>query len=563
MLYRVRPSTWGLRAQLLVSMLALTMLPLLIVSALSVMETSNALTENISADYRQQAAVRASRVAELIGEQIRLLQTKASSYHLYLAADFAGRQYPPDPDEARAYLRQLDEQWAVAADSDRLITRRTERLEADELRRFSQLLPNHVEVFLTDARGAIVVANRRTTDLDQSDEGWWQAAWNNGAGADHISQPLFDQSTGVRGLILAVPVFDPFTQRPVGILRSTFSMDAFDDLFAEYSGPDQPHMLLIASNDIVIASTDRSEVGKQIPAAFQPSDGAAMEAGRNYILATSPVPGFVNASAFDALSWRIVLAQDSDVALAPARRPIGSAVLVALLLALVTSGVALLIGTRVTRPINQLARVAQEGNLETLAAAPATYVQHEVGQLRASLGRLARSVLDSRQQIEAVNRGLEGAVAERTAELHAVVQRQEELLTTQNRLLQQIADMAMPVLPIRPGVIVLPLVGAIDGARADILAARLLRGIEKQRARVALIDITGVPLVDTQVAETLLQAIAGARLLGAQALLVGIRPEIAQTLVSLGVDLRDLETTATLQEGLARAQMLLAAYARR
>jgi rsbT co-antagonist protein RsbR len=263
------------------------------------------------------------------------------------------------------------------------------------------------------------------------------------------------------------------------------------------------------------------------------------------------------------LSWRLVLAQDSDVALAPAWRPIGSAALVALLLALATSGVALLIGTHVTRPINQLAHVAQEGNLETLAAAPTTDVQHEVGQLRAGLGRLARSVLDSRRQIEAVNRSLEGAVAERTAELHAVVQRQEELLTTQNRLLQQIADMAMPVLPIRPGVIVMPLVGAIDGARADSLAARLLRGIEKQRAQVALIDITGVPLVDTQVAETLLQAIGGARLLGAQALLVGIRPEIAQTLVGLGVDLRDLETTATLQEGLARAQTMMTAYARR
>jgi rsbT co-antagonist protein RsbR len=116
-----------------------------------------------------------------------------------------------------------------------------------------------------------------------------------------------------------------------------------------------------------------------------------------------------------------------------------------------------------------------------------------------------------------------------------------------------IRDLSSPVLPIHDGVLVMPLIGVIDSERAVILTQSLLHAIEQHRARTVLIDVTGVPLVDTQVAAVLLQAAAATKLLGAQPVLVGIRPEVAQAIVGLGVDLRSIVTHGTLQDGIAYA----------
>jgi rsbT co-antagonist protein RsbR len=235
---------------------------------------------------------------------------------------------------------------------------------------------------------------------------------------------------------------------------------------------------------------------------------------------------------------------------------IRSALLLALGVGLAAVALATLLGTQLARPLNKLASAARRGDLAILAERPVVQGSDEVGQLARSLHELAQRALVARSEIEAANRSLETVVAERTAKLHAVVQNQQELLSTQAGLLQQIAEMATPVLPVLPGVVVMPLIGTIEGERASNLAGRLLMGVEQRRARVALIDITGVPLVDTLAARALLNAVQGVRLLGAQPVLVGVQPEIAQTLVSLGMDLSDIATTSNLEDGLVLAARL-------
>jgi rsbT co-antagonist protein RsbR len=96
----------------------------------------------------------------------------------------------------------------------------------------------------------------------------------------------------------------------------------------------------------------------------------------------------------------------------------------------------------------------------------------------------------------------------------------------------------------------MPLIGVIDSERAAILTHSLLQAIEQHRARTVLIDVTGVPLIDTQVAALLLEAAAATKLLGAQPVLVGLRPELAQTIVGLGLDLSVLITHTDLQSGI-------------
>ncbi|MFP3840871.1 RsbT co-antagonist protein RsbRA [Bacillus safensis] len=121
--------------------------------------------------------------------------------------------------------------------------------------------------------------------------------------------------------------------------------------------------------------------------------------------------------------------------------------------------------------------------------------------------------------------------------------------------LQKIAlqELSAPLIPVFEHITVMPLVGTIDTDRAKKIMENLLNGVVKHRSQVVLIDITGVPVVDTMVAHHIIQASEAVRLVGAKCLLVGIRPEIAQTIVNLGIDLSQVTTKNTLQKGIQTA----------
>lgn len=121
--------------------------------------------------------------------------------------------------------------------------------------------------------------------------------------------------------------------------------------------------------------------------------------------------------------------------------------------------------------------------------------------------------------------------------------------------LQKLAlkELTAPLIPIFKDVSIMPLVGTIDTDRAKLIMENLLSGVIKFESQVVLIDITGVPVVDTMVAHHLIQASDAVRLVGSEAILVGIRPEIAQTIVNLGIQLGKFRTTSTLQKGIVEA----------
>ncbi|MCU0493648.1 MAG: STAS domain-containing protein [Chloroflexaceae bacterium] len=127
---------------------------------------------------------------------------------------------------------------------------------------------------------------------------------------------------------------------------------------------------------------------------------------------------------------------------------------------------------------------------------------------------------------------------------------QEEVIYAQQATL---AELSTPLLAINEGVVVMPLVGTVDSRRAQQVMENLLQGIADNQAEVVILDITGVSVVDTQVANAFLRAAQAVKLLGAQVIITGIRPEVAQTLVGLGVDLAGIITRNTLQDGIAWA----------
>ncbi|PSL42460.1 rsbT co-antagonist protein RsbR [Salsuginibacillus halophilus] len=118
--------------------------------------------------------------------------------------------------------------------------------------------------------------------------------------------------------------------------------------------------------------------------------------------------------------------------------------------------------------------------------------------------------------------------------------------------LQKLAlkELSAPLIPVFSHISVMPLIGTIDTERAKLIMENLLEGIIEHRSQVVLIDITGVPVVDTMVAHHIIQAAEAVRLVGAECILVGIRPEIAQTIVNLGIDLGKFPTKSTLRKGI-------------
>ncbi|NTV63284.1 MAG: PAS domain S-box protein [Oscillochloris sp.] len=148
---------------------------------------------------------------------------------------------------------------------------------------------------------------------------------------------------------------------------------------------------------------------------------------------------------------------------------------------------------------------------------------------------------------------LAGIGRDLTAQQHAEEERaalQEQVIAAQQAALRELST---PLIPITDGVVAMPLIGSIDSSRAQLVVDTLLTGTAELRAHTTIIDITGVPVVDTQVANALLRAAQAVKLLGAHVFLTGIRPEVAQTLVGLGIDLSGISTRSTLQSGIAEA----------
>jgi rsbT co-antagonist protein RsbR len=141
-------------------------------------------------------------------------------------------------------------------------------------------------------------------------------------------------------------------------------------------------------------------------------------------------------------------------------------------------------------------------------------------------------------------------ITERKRMDHAVRSQQDEMIRAQAAAL---AELSTPLIPISKDIVVMPLIGLLDSQRAQQVMSTLLTGISETGAEVAILDITGVSVVDTQVANGLIRAARAASLLGAEVVLTGIRPDVARTLVGLGADLQDIATRGTLQSGIAYA----------
>lgn len=172
--------------------------------------------------------------------------------------------------------------------------------------------------------------------------------------------------------------------------------------------------------------------------------------------------------------------------------------------------------------------------------------EDEVGALQRAFNRMTDLI---RQQTHDLEHHYQEAVQARDAIEAAHRQVSEQLAIIQQQR-DAIRELSVPVLPINRNTLVMPLVGALDTTRLMQVQEQALGRLAATRARRLLLDVTGVPVIDTQVAQGLIRVVQAARLLGAQVILVGIRPEVAQSIVGLGVQLTGIRTFSDLQSAL-------------
>ncbi|WP_432752037.1 STAS domain-containing protein [Streptomyces sp. JL2001] len=224
--------------------------------------------------------------------------------------------------------------------------------------------------------------------------------------------------------------------------------------------------------------------------------------------------------------------------------------------------------------VNALADVASTGRLDDIAAPGFDPAREQLGRMAASRARSGFSPAQIAEEAAGLRvtayESLRGDVLDRPASgtqdvamaltvlmgtlslviMETTVNAGEELIARQR---QQLLEVATPVINLWEGVVAVPLIGTLDSARSQVVMESLLDAIVDQRARYAILDITGVPTVDSLVAQHLMKTVAAARLMGAECIVSGIRPAIAQTIVHLGIDLSSVITRTSLADALAHA----------
>jgi anti-anti-sigma factor len=168
----------------------------------------------------------------------------------------------------------------------------------------------------------------------------------------------------------------------------------------------------------------------------------------------------------------------------------------------------------------------------TFPGQASSFIVYDTDGQPQGLAGIMRDITERRQQ-----------EAERAALQQQVIDAQREALR----------ELSTPLIPITDTVMIMPLIGTIDSQRARMVMETLLEGVARHQADLVILDITGVSVVDSQVAQAFIQAAQAVKLLGAQVMLTGIQPQIAQTLVHLGTDLSTMQTRGSLQAGIAAA----------
>jgi anti-anti-sigma regulatory factor/HAMP domain-containing protein len=357
----------------------------------------------------------------------------------------------------------------------------------------------------------------------------------------YYSTVHFNQDNNEPLMSIAVPVVDVRSGQINGVVSGDVRLKPIWELVSDIQFGDQGTVAIADAGGQVVAHRDPSVVLRGTIIQNLNAEGVYPGISGGDVVRT--ITTFtVGNRAFYAIA---------EMPLSEALGPAYRTVLTTSALLLVTLVIAASIGFvavhRVVRPIRSLAVTARAISAGDLSRDAAVTSRDELGDLAGAFNtmtaRLRQLLADLEQRVADRTVALETALDE--VQTRAV--EQERLLAQNTRQSETIRGLSVPVLPISRHTLVMPLVGELDSARLQLIQEQALKALEHSSARCLVLDITGVPIVDSQVAQGFLSVVQAARLLGAKVMLVGIRPEVAQSIVGLGLDIQGIQTSSDLQ----------------
>ncbi|NTW00364.1 MAG: HAMP domain-containing protein [Oscillochloris sp.] len=218
-----------------------------------------------------------------------------------------------------------------------------------------------------------------------------------------------------------------------------------------------------------------------------------------------------------------------------------------LIILLLATIIIIVVQRQIVAPIKHLAyatRAVADGDLSQLIMATSS---DEIGDLQGAFSEMVQNLASNRLAVNERQQALE----EQTRQLERTLHQLHESIATRDQLNTTVRLLGSPVIPVFDGTLVMPLIGVIDTERAELMMEALLSAIPRYNAQYVILDVTGVPMIDSQVSRVLIQAAQASRLMGTQTILVGLRPDLAEMIVGLGIDLQGLMTHADLQSGIS------------
>jgi GAF domain-containing protein/HAMP domain-containing protein len=448
------PANWPIFVKMLVSVVGVVALALGATTYSNVRTLEDDLRGLIGLEFETLAVAQMSHLVDILSENLTILRNIALTDQVKVGAVIANTNYGDEQVAIEAQLLAVDEQWRVASNDDQLVQSivnpQLNRL-ALQLLGYKEAYPDHVEIFLTDRYGGLMASTGRTSDYYQADEGWWQAAYNDGQGAFYISQPEFDESAGFTALDMAAPILSDRGE-VLGVARTTLRMEAIYELVSRVQIGETGQVTVIDSNGFIIADSHFENVGEQMPADWTVPGVFEMASYWHELVDKGDVPMLAGhasisgvdiedqreAEAFHSLKWVLYVRQRQEEAYAPVASATRTGFVAVGVFALLAAGLAYVVARVVVAPITDLVDVARQMATGDLSVRARSRRQDETGELADAFNRMA-------EEVAGVVGTLEQRVAARTRELEAsaatLAARGQELENALNELQKREADL--------------------------------------------------------------------------------------------------------------------------
>ncbi|MBI5352767.1 MAG: GAF domain-containing protein [Chloroflexi bacterium] len=404
--------TGNIRTKIMVTIIGITLLTMVVFGIVANQITRTQIIKDSGTILQSGADSQAELVGSFLARHLEYLTLIRPQFEGL--ASSSNVSYTGDEAAIKSKIEQLDQTWVAADqadnDADPLVFSKINNFTAFQLRTYRDTYPENVELFVTDKYGAVIAATNRTSDYNQSDETWWQTAYNNGVGANYIGSIEYDESAKVYSINMAVPIYASGTTRVIGVLRTTVTMQSLLDAFSTNQTEGTSVEVLFPDGQILRngkLDTSSAAEQSQLRATTRPYSEFMYEGAQSFV-STAVIQS--SNETVHGQDWLIVLHEDSQYALAPADTQLRAILLTGLILAALVAMIGFFFARNLTAPILQLTNTAKKLASGDFNVEAKITTQDEVGQLAITFNNMA-------SQIRGFVETLEQRVAERTQSL--------------------------------------------------------------------------------------------------------------------------------------------------